>query len=644
MVQKQRRLAAVMFTDMVGYSALGQKDEALSLALVDEQRNLIRPILARHNGREVKTMGDAFMVEFPSALDAVQCAYDIQRAARESNLALPEDRRIVLRVGVHLGDVVESEGDISGDAVNIASRIEPLAKPGGICLSRQVYDQVHNKFDLPLSSMGEVSLKNVVAPVEVFSVSLPWGEQAAPAGNRLDRRRIAVLPFANMSPNSSDEYFADGMTEELIATMSRISGMKVIARTSVMAYKKTPKTINEVSRELEVGSVLEGSVRKFGDRTRVTVQLIDSQTSEHLWSESYDRDLSDILAIQTDISKMVANSLRVKLLDQEKTAMETTRTVNAQAYTLYLKGSYYWNERKKEDVFKAIKYFEESIKVDPQSALAYSGLANCYSILTNYGWMEPEAAAPKAREFASRAVELDDSLAEAHASLGNTLVEHSWDFARGEHELKRSVELRPNYAQAYHWLALISIYFRRPENSLSYQKKALEIDPHSRLVNMGMAVALASNSEYDQAKAWLERLSMEYPESATIKFWKSYVHLCLGESNSAVEEAKKAMALEGSTFIKLNLAWIYAETGKTGEARELVKEVEGGARDDYLRPSEIGLVRLALGETEEGFKLFERAVAEKDSAVLMMGGMPWYRKYTDLKGWKAIDSKIHLPK
>jgi adenylate cyclase len=632
-----------MFTDMVGYSAMAQKNETLSLAVVDEQRSLIRPILSRHNGREVKTMGDAFMVEFSSALDAVRCAYDIQRAAREMNLGLPVERRIILRIGVHLGDVVDSEGDISGDAVNIASRIEPLAEPGGVCLSRQVYDQVHNKFDLPLSSIGDVNLKNVVNPLEVFMVDMPWGAKKAPSANQSDRRRIAVLPFANMSPNSADEYFADGMTEELIATMSRISSLKVIARTSVMTYKGAQKTISDVARELGVGSVLEGSVRKFGDRARVTVQLIDSRTSEHLWAESYDRNLSDILAIQSDISRMVAEALRVKLLDQEKTVMDTKRTVNAEAYTLYLKGLYYWNERTKGNVSKAIKYFEESTKVDSQFALAYSGLADCYTVMTNYAWMAPTEAAPRARECAVRAVELDDTLAEAHASLGNTLVEHSWDFADGERELKRSVELRPNYAQAYHWLALISIYFRRPKDALSYQKRALEIDPHSRLVNMGMAVALSSLGENSQAMSWLERLSIEYPDSSTIKFWKAYVHLCLNEPELAIEEARKALALEDSTFLKLNLAWLYAETEKDAQAKEILEDVERGTSDDYVRPTEIGMVRLALGETEEGFKWLERAVAEKDSALLMIGGLPWYGRYMALPGWKRIEAQLRLP-
>src|SRR5713226_4381380 len=258
--QGQRRLAAIMFTDMVGYTALGQRNESLSLALVEEQKKLIRPLLSRHNGREVKTMGDAFLVEFSSALDAVRCAYDIQRAIREFNVSLPQERRVHLRVGIHLGDVVENQGDISGDAVNLASRIEPLAEDGGVCLSRPVYDQVQNKFELHLTSLGPKQLKNVTSPVEVFKMVMPWEEARIPERTLLDKKRIAVLPFTNMSPDPSDEYFSDGMTEELITSLSGVNGLSVIARTSVMKYKGAPKGASQVANELNVGTLVEGSV------------------------------------------------------------------------------------------------------------------------------------------------------------------------------------------------------------------------------------------------------------------------------------------------------------------------------------------------------------------------------------------------
>src|SRR6266571_5899144 len=408
-----------MFTDLVGYTALGQRSESLALSVADDQRRLLRPIFKRYAGREVKTMGDAFLVEFSSALNAVKCACEIQKAAREFNSSLDEERRVHLRVGVHLGDIVESEGDISGDSVNVASRIESLADDGGVCITRQVYDQVQNKFELPLESLGARMLKNVKTPLEVYKIVMPWAqEKTVPA--TLDKRRIAILPFANISANPADEYFADGMTEELIATMSRIGGLKVIARTSVMGYKGGQKKIGEVAKELEVGSILEGSVRKAGDRLRITVQLIDSLTSEHMWAESYARELKDVFAIQSEISKTVAEELKVQLLSQERAMIERKQTVNPEAYALYLKGRYYWNERTREDIDKAIKYFEHAIRIDPQFAPSYSGLADCYSIITDYFWMAPHRTSKVARDFSVKALELDNDLAEAHASLALT--------------------------------------------------------------------------------------------------------------------------------------------------------------------------------------------------------------------------------
>src|SRR2546427_10198847 len=273
-----------MFTDMVGYTALGQRHESRSLALVEEQRRLIRSILSKHNGREVKTIGDAFLVEFLSAMDAVRCAYDIQRTTREFNISEPVEHKLHLRIGVHLGDVVESQGDISGDAVNVASRIESLADSGGVCLTRQVYDQVQNKFELPMTSLGPKSLKNVDSSVEVNKMVMPWDDARANAPSGHDTKRIAILPFANISPDPADEYFADGMTDELIADLSKIGGIRVVARTSAMRFKGEKTTANQIGQELKIGSLIEGSVRKSKNRVRITVQLIDTQSEEQLWT------------------------------------------------------------------------------------------------------------------------------------------------------------------------------------------------------------------------------------------------------------------------------------------------------------------------------------------------------------------------
>jgi len=342
---EQRRLATVMFTDIVGYSSLTQKNERLALELLEEHRKIVRPIVTRHNGHEIKTMGDAFLIEFGSALEATQCAVDMQKTLHSHNEQSTVERRIHLRIGIHLGDVLKRQNDVLGDAVNIASRIERLAEADGICISQQVYDQVRNKIDCPIENLGSHQLKNIDYPIDVHRML--W-EKDETAKLSLDRKRIAVLPFLNISPDPKDEYFADGLTEELIARLSMISGLKVIARTSIMRYRGTAKSVREIGKELESGSVIEGSVRKAADRLRVTAQLIDATTQEHLWVQNYDRQLEDVFAIQTEVAQNVADALKTQLLGEERRRIEKKPTGDIGAYTLYLKGRYYWNERSKE--------------------------------------------------------------------------------------------------------------------------------------------------------------------------------------------------------------------------------------------------------------------------------------------------------
>jgi adenylate cyclase len=633
-----------MFTDMVGYTVLGQRNESLSLALVEEQRKLIRPILSRHNGREVKTMGDAFLVEFPNALDAVRCAYDIQRATREFNISLPAEKRIHLRVGLHLGDVVESQGDISGDAVNVASRIEPLAVDGGVCLTRQVFDHVVNKFELQLKSLAPKALKNVESPVEVYKMVMPWEEEKAGPTTIFDKRRIAILPFTNISPDSADEYFADGMTEELISTMSRISGLKVIARTSVMGYKEGHKKVNEVARELDVGTVLEGSVRKAGNRIRITVQLIDSETSEHLWAESYDRELTDVFAVQSDISMTVAEALKVQLRSEERVVIEKKQTADPEAYTFYLKGRFYWNERTQQSVNKALKYFEQATRIDPTFALAYTGIADCYNTLAGFDWMAPDRAYLLAKSFSTKALEIDESLAEAHASLAVTLKNQLWDFGNAEIELRRAIKLRPSYAPAYHWLATLLGVLGRVEEAISSESRGIEIDPYSPVVNMGMACWLTVSGSIDQAMKQYRRTVELDPDYIPARIWKSEVHVILSEYDAAIEEAKKAVDIERTPPTELNLAWVYATAGRRDEAQSILDNVRSRAAREHVCPVAIGTVEFAMGRTEEGFKWLEKALEERDDCLLDLVSDPWFKQYRSDPRWKQAHAKIGLPK
>jgi len=634
-----------MFTDMVGYTALGQRDEPLSLALAAEAKKLLRPIFLRHNGREVKTMGDGFLVEFPSALEAVRCAYDIQRTTREFNISLPSEKRVRLRVGVHLGDIVESQGDISGDAVNVASRIEPLAEDGGVCLTRQVYDHVQNKFELPLASLGSKSLKNVSAPLEVYKMVMPWSEEKTiPSTTQPDKRRIAVLPFANISPDSKDEYFADGMTEELISTISNMSELSVISRTSVMGYKGKNKRIREIGQELEVGSVLEGSVRKAGNRMRVTVQLISVESDKHLWAQSYDRELDDVFAVQSDIAKRVAEALRIRILPQEEKRIEKKPTKDIEAYAFYLKGRHQWNKRSDEGLRSAIELFQKAIAIDPGYALAYSGIADSYAVLAINGHIPKTEGLPKAKEYANNALEIDDTLAEAHVSLAMALEAHDWDWAGSEKEFKRAIEINPSYATAHHWYALLLQLLGRFDEALKEIHRARELDPLSMVINSAMLWVYSTSGQYDKAiehgRRWLE---ME-PNSGFAHLHLASIYSRKKMYAEAIREAHAAAADSGVPY------WVYMEdleyycarSGDIQEAQKMFTEMLERSKSQYVSPTYFALHYVALGDETRMFEYLQRAYEERNMLIGLWRFDPDFAKYRQDPRYLDLLGKMNL--
>jgi len=618
-----------MFTDMVGYTTLGQKSESLSLALVDEQRKLIRPILNKHDGREVKTMGDSFLVEFSSALNAVRCAYDIQRAAREFNISLPVERRVHLRVGVHLGDVLNSQGDISGDAVNVASRINYLADDGGVCLTRQVYDHVQNKFELPLKSLGPQSLKNVNAPVEVYRMEMPWDEKRATQPTELDKRRIAVLPFANMSPDPADEYFADGLTEELISKLSLVKGLRVIARTSVMSYKKKDKRISEIGAELGVGSIVEGSFRKAGNKIRVTTQLIDVRDDQHVWAQSYDSNLDDVFAVQTDIAKQVSDTLKVKILEAEIDWIDRKPTESTEAYTLYLRGRYHFNRRGVEDIVKASEYFGQAVREDERFALGYVGLADCYAVLSNIG-INSGANHQKAKIAAAKGLELDGDLAEAHATRGLILLQE-FNLREAEEEFRKAIELKPNYASAHHWYARLLVSKLSWDEALKQIERAVELDPFSQVINLNHAHYYRRRGDYDKALELYKKAAELDPNFAMAHFDLAVIYGRMKrradmklEAKIAIErgtrEAKIAVGLGRGTYhrpVKILDALVAYFDNDQEKVRKLLAELES----HFGEPLAISALQAAglhfsLGENEKGFEWLEKSYSRKEDDLL----------------------------
>jgi len=616
-----------MFTDMIGYTSLGQKNESLSLALVDEHRKIIRPILVRHEGREVKTMGDAFMVEFSNVLDAVRCAYDIQRAVREFNIGLPQEKRVQLRIGVHVGDVVEVQGDISGDAVNLASRIEPLAEGGGVCITRQVFDQVHNKLELPMESIGARSLKNVDMPVEVYKLVMPWEENNTLGQTRVDSRRIAVLPLVNMISDSSEEYFADGMTEELISAVSKIPELSVISRTSVMGYKNRTKRAAEICRELNVGTMLEGSVRKAGNRVRVAVQLIDANSDRHLWSENYDRNLEDIFAIQSDIAQNVASALKIRLVDAERDRIARVPTMDEEAHIFEMKGRAHMINGSEAESMTAIGYFEQAIRRDPHYVLPYAEMAQVYAQLGAQGIIPTKEVYSKVQELGKRALELDDSLAEAHLAM--VLVhEYNLKFDASRKEIERALGLNPNSVYA-HMFASIDFASRRQfEKSNAEVQRMLELDPLSpNTLNEAATVLLASGQPERALEIYKKVVSMD-PRNSFAVGNIGWTYVELGRYEEAIAEIKKSIELENRTSPNAlaDLPLALTKAGRKDEAKDIVSEVVRFHEQRGTDPYPVARAYAAIGDSSEALEWLEKCYAVRSP------GLRWVADDLNFKG------------
>jgi adenylate cyclase len=613
-----------MFTDMVGYTALGQRNESLALALVEEQRRLVRPILARHEGREVKTIGDGFLVVFPNAVDAVRCAYDIQRAAREFNFSLPPENRIHLRIGVNVGELVETDGDIAGDAVNVASRIEHLAEDGGVCLTRQVYDFVKGKVDIPLSSLGLKSLKNVGEPVEVYRLVLPWEKETPTAPTQLERTRVAVLPFANMSPDPNDEFFADGMTEELISTLSKIRGFSVISRTSVMHFKGRGSTTAEIAKELYSGSLLEGSVRRAGNKVRVTVQLVDGSTDTHMWVANYDRQLEDVFAIQTDIATSVADSLKVQLLPEVLSRIKTKDTDSTAAHDHYLKGMSHLREGTEMAAHLAHEQFEKALREDQNYARAYAGLADSVLELGDYLFSPVPTAIKEAQRYIEKALALDPDLAEARMSLA-TLLMYEYKFSEAESEFLRAIEANPSNASAHQRYSTCLQTFGRMEEALKEVLRAEELDPLSPVIQLSVIYRLRGLGRDEESERRIRRLEEIAPQSPLVEEAKMVYAFAKKDWVNAELHLKKMMEADpADPYLDADMAYLCAVTDRSEEALRLVDKVKRVPEDARVKGQLLGFAYLGLGNLDESFRWLNYAVEKKESFISWVRAYPLY--------------------
>ena len=479
----QRRLAAILAADVVGYSRLMEADEAGTLAALKALRKeLIDPKIAEHGGRTVKLMGDGALVEFASVVDAVECAVSIQRAIAELSAGNPEDRRFAFRIGINVGDIIIEGEDIHGDGVNVAARLEGIAEPGGITISEDAWRQVQGKVAAKFIDLGPQSLKNIARPMRAYRVDLDAGsltQPTAPALASPDKPSIAVLAFQNMSGDAEQEYFADGITEDVITDLSKIGGLMVIARNSSFAYKGKAVDIRVVARELGVRSVLEGSIRRAGNRVRITAQLIDAETGGHLWADRFDRELSDVFAVQDEVTRRIVDALKITLSPGENAMLDAVKTTSSKAHDFFLLGrELLWGTIRNRDVFeRSTGLFAQAIAEDPSYGEPYAGLAMAQVLNWQFHWTDDwSQSLEKAERHVDLALGKSPQVAFVHYVAS---VFYLWkkDLDRSAAEADAALNLNPNYAQAHNSRGIVNIYGGQPLAAVPHIEQAIRLDP-----------------------------------------------------------------------------------------------------------------------------------------------------------------------
>jgi len=540
----KRKLAAILATDVVGYSRLMASDEEGTLAALKRHRQMVfEPAVAAHHGRIVKLIGDGTIVEFASVVDAVNCALSVQRSGSSLQAENLHQPKIVLRIGINLGDVIIEGDDIYGDGVNIAARLEPVAEPGGICISSIVNESIGNRIDVRFQDGGQINVKNIDRPIRIWR----WRPDAhAPVtggrhpntDNPQPHTAIAVLPFTNMSGDPEQEYFSDGISEDIITDLSKIAGLMVIARNSSFAYKGRSVDVRTVGRELGVQSVLEGSIRRSGNRARITAQLIDATSGGHLWGARYDRDLTDIFEVQDDVTRRIVDALKVTLSPAEKERLADTKTPNLTAYDYVLRGREFMlgNERSRETFEQATTYFKKALEHDPDYSQAYACLGFAHIFDYQNRWTDdPDSSLLLAKQYARQAIDKDpnEPLARCVSAMAASL-EKDLDQARSEIDV--ALSLNPNFALAHNLRGSNRIYSGQPLDAIPELEQGMRLDPalSSQFLHfLGMAYLLAG--KYETAAALLKQRILLVPQT---DFSRALLASALGHLGE-LEEARR---------------------------------------------------------------------------------------------------------
>ena len=574
-----------MFTDMVGYTALMQEDEDKARDLVQRHRSLMKPLVEKHGGEVIQYVGDGTFCRFDSAKEAVNSSLEIQ-------YVLKVEKEMALRIGIHLGDIVVEGDEVYGDGVNVASRIEPLAEAGGICVTEEVYRNIKNQSGLSLRSLGKKDLKNVERPINIYSIILEDKKMSPTMSQNIVIREkendtggssIAVLPFVNMSSDPENEYFGDGLAEDIINALTKIQDLRVASRTSSFAFKGINEDIRVIGEKLNVETLLEGSVRKQGNQLRMTAQLIKVEDGYHIWSETYDRELQNIFAIQDEITDNIIKSLKVFLSDNEKKLIKNKPSIDIKAYDFYLRARKFMHSWTKKNLNYALKMLFRAIEIDPNYAIAYASIAECHCWLYLYHESKQENLI-KAEEASQRSIELGPDLAETHVSRGYAASINK-KYIEAESEFRTAIGINPKLYEAYYLYGRVCWVQGKLEEASQYFRKAsvLLTEDYQALNFLGTAlrglgdIEKAIEAESESLKRVAYHLELN-PDDVRALYLGASTHIKLGNKKLGLEWANRALELEPEdTAVLYNAACCYSLLGEIEEAIELLgKAVDGG--------------------------------------------------------------------
>lgn len=642
--KSKRELSAIMFTDIAGYTALMQENEAEAMKLRNRQRIVLEQFIPAHNGRILQTFGDGTLAAFPSALDAVSCAVKIQ-------LDLQTEPVCPLRVGIHTGDITYDKDDVYGDGVNVASRIESVSTAGGVFVSDKVYDEIKNQPSLPAVSMGIYEFKNVTRPVEVFVLTcngLKVPESINAEGKLKNMAEVvAVLPFANMSSDPDNEYFSDGISEEILNALTRVQGLQVVARTSSFSFKGKNEDMREIGRKLGATSLIEGSVRKAGNKVRITAQLINTSDGTHYWSETYDRELDDIFAIQDEVSLAIAHKLENQFSNvHAPTHLVTRATTSIEAYEIYLKCIYKLSYAPTRELqLEVINELEKAVALDPAFAKALALLADTYVTTGVWDLIKPVEAYAKAKEYSLRALSLNEDLPEAHMAYADFKKYNDWDWDAVGRSLQSAIKLNPGYADA---VCAYGNYLRsigNKEEALSYAERASSLDPLSVNLLNNLANNYVYVHDFEQAeRTYLEALKIN-PGSRATQYEFAYMYCAKGDYHKALEYTEELIN-NGEKWIENMqvMALIHKHTGRPEKTRDMLDavlcKVQSGEteRDPWI----LATLYTYNGEYENAIKQLNEAADERIGAVVLIKFAVSFIEMHNYEGFKALCARIGL--